>query len=205
MGPCKLMNRMGSATSSSTLGAGLDWAATLSIVVAVSCGTGLEGGPPSPELIFDCALGPAAAFFLCLRPVRPRPLAFLGIGTCHRAVCGDEQAGPGHDHRFTMWPCLWHITCVVVCCHTRQMVPPARILQHFSPHAPQSDCRFGEGPKSGPTPGPSHGHHRIRDRKISGYRPIGNDLTRKSSRGQSKTRLCWRVRPARPALPSVHP
>ena len=50
-----------------------------------------------------------------------------------------------------------------------------------------------------------HGHHRIRDRKISGYRPIGNDLTRKSARGQSKTRLCWRVRPARPALPSVHP
>ena len=128
----------------------LDWAATLSIVVAVSCGTGLEGGPPSPELIFDCALGPPAALFLCFLPVRPRPLAFLGIGTCHRAVCGDEQAGPGHGHRSTMWPCLWHITCVVVCRHTRQMVPPARILQHFSPHAPQSDCRFGEGPKSGP-------------------------------------------------------
>ena len=50
-----------------------------------------------------------------------------------------------------------------------------------------------------------HGHHRIRDLPISGYRPIGNDLTRKSARGQSKTRLCWRVRPARPALPSVHP
>ena len=113
------------------------------------------GGPPSPELIFDCALGPPAAFFLCFLPVRPRPLAFLGIGTCHRAVCGDEQAGPGHGHRSTMWPCLWHITCVVVCRHTRQMVPPARILQHFSPHAPQSDCRFGEGPKSGPTPGPT--------------------------------------------------
>ena len=32
-----------------------------------------------------------------------------------------------------------------------------------------------------------HGHHRIRDRKISGYRPIGKDLTRKSARGQSKT------------------
>ena len=54
-----------------------------------------------------------------------------------------------------MWPCLGHTTCVVVCRHTRQMVPPARILQQFSPHTTQSDCRFGEGPKSGPRPPPT--------------------------------------------------
>ena len=28
-----------------------------------------------------------------------------------------------------------------------------------------------------------HRHHRIRDLEVSGYRPIGNDLTRKSARG----------------------
>ena len=32
-----------------------------------------------------------------------------------------------------------------------------------------------------------HGHHQIRDLEISGYRPMGNDLTRKSSRAQAKT------------------
>ena len=60
-----------------------------------------------------------------------------------------------------------------------------------------------------------HGHHRIRDRKISGYRPIGNDLTRKSARGQSKrhvSAVCWRWGasvprdpPSRPSIPEPTP
>ena len=111
--------------------AGPAWAATWSTVVAVFCGTGLEGGPLTPSLIVDCASGPAAAFFLCLLPVRPMPLVPRGIGTCHRAVFGAEQARMGHDHRSTMWPCLGHITCVVVCRHTRQEVPPARLPKSF--------------------------------------------------------------------------
>ena len=80
-------------TRSSSLGAGPDWAATLLTAVAVFCGTGLEqGGPLTPSLIVDCASGSATAFFLCLLPVRPMPLVLRGIGTCHRAVCGAEQA-----------------------------------------------------------------------------------------------------------------
>ena len=67
------------------------------------------------------------------------PLVPRGIGTCHRAVCGAEQARMGHDHRSTMWPAVSRAH------HMRGSMPAhatrgtdSAPSEEFSPHS----CRF---------------------------------------------------------------